>query len=98
MNKSNWLVAEEVNLKIFAIYELKHFQVPMRSTLFTDVNLIEHYKQIRVQWCTIDVGYNGINVEEDIEEHNDVDILDDIGIMNLENAMDKLRVSSTLWF
>ena len=41
LHKSSWLVAEEIYLKIYATYELKHFHIPMKGILFTDVSLVE---------------------------------------------------------
>ena len=81
-------MAEEINLKIYATYELNHFQVPMKGIPFTDVSLVEHYKQIRAQWCAIEVRDNRIEIEERMGENDYLDILDEIGIMNLENAME----------
>ena len=90
LHKSSWLIAEEINLKIFATYELKHFHIPIKGTFFSDVSLIEHYRKIRARWSLVTVGDNRIEVVDDMgEQPDDIDILDEIGIMNLENAMER---------
>ena len=58
LHRTSWLAAEEVNLKIFTTYELKHFQIPMRGTLISNMDLDEHYKQMRAYWCADNVGDN----------------------------------------
>ena len=61
----------------------------MKGTLILDINLVEHYKQIRAHWCATDVGINRITTQDTKETHDDdINALDDIGIMNLENAME----------
>ena len=88
LHKSNWLIAKELNLKIFTTYELKYFQISMKGMLITDVNLVEHYKQIQAYWRATDVYDYRITAQEPREAHDDMlEALDDIGIMNLENAM-----------
>ena len=64
LHRTSWLIAEELNLKIFTTYELKHYQIPMKGTLILDINLVEHYKQIRAHWCVKDVGDNRITTQE----------------------------------
>ena len=44
LHRTSWLLAEELNMKIFTTYELKHFHIPMKGTLLSDVSLVEHYK------------------------------------------------------
>ena len=93
LHRSSWLIAEELNLKIFTTYELKYFQIPTKGTLISDINLVEHYKQIGAYWCATDVGDNRITTQDTEETHDDdinalddddINALDDIGIMNLE--------------
>lgn len=90
LHRTSWLIAEEVNLEIFTTYELKHFQIPMRGTLISNMDLVEHYKQIRAHWCTNDVEDNRITMTQEMSEAHDdmLEALDDIGIMNLENTME----------
>ena len=76
-------------MKIFTTYELKCFQIPMKGALISNTSLVEHFKQIRAHWCGIDVGDNRITTQATEENHDDmIDALDDIGIMNLENALE----------
>ena len=61
----------------------------MKGALISDINLVEHYKQIRAHWCATDIGDNRITAQETSEAHDEMlKALDDIGIMNLENAME----------
>ena len=60
----------------------------MQGTFILYINLVEHHKQIRAHRCATDVGDNRITTQDTEETHDDmIDALDDIGIMNLENAM-----------
>ena len=79
-----------MNLKIFTAYELKYFQIPMRGVLVSNVELVEHYKQLRAHWCANEIGDNHINRAQETAEAYDemLEALDDIGIMNMENAME----------
>ena len=89
LHRTSWLIAEELNMKIFTNYELKHFQIPMKSALISNPSLVEHYKQIRAHWCGTDIGDNRIATQATEESHDDmIDAMDDIGIMNLENSME----------
>ena len=57
--------------------------------LLLDISLVEHSKQIRAYWCGTDIGDNRITTQGTEETRDDViDALDDIGIMNLENALE----------
>ena len=88
LHRTSWLIAEELNLKIFTIYELKHFQIPMKGALISNPSLVEYYKQIRAHRCGTDIGDNRIATQATEESHDDmIEALDDIGIMNLENSM-----------
>ena len=76
-------------MKIFTTSELKHFQIPMKGALISNPSLVEHYKHIRAYWCGTDIGDNRIPTQAPEEGHDDmIEALDDIGIMNLENAME----------
>ena len=76
-------------MKIFTTYELKHFQIPMKGALLSNPSFVEHYKQIMAHWCGTDIGDNRIATQAPKEGHDDmIEALDDIGIMNLENAME----------
>ena len=89
LHRTSWLIAEEKNLKIFTTYELKHFQIPMKGILISNPSLVEHYKQIRAHWCGQDIGDNRIATQAPDGNNDDmIEALDDIGIMNLENAME----------
>ena len=89
LHRTSWLIAEELNMKIFTTYELKHFQIPMKCALISNPSLVEHYKQIMAHWCGTDIGDNRIATQAPEEGHDDmIEALDDIGIMNLENAME----------
>ena len=76
-------------MKMFTTYVFKHCQIPMKGAFLSDVSLVEHYKQIRAHWCSIDIGDNRITTQATEENHYDmIDTLDDIGIMNLENTLE----------
>ena len=76
-------------MEIYTTYELKHFYIPMKDALFSDVSLVEHYRQIRAHWCGTDIGDHRITPQGTDEIRDDmIDALDDIGIMNLENALE----------
>ena len=79
-----------MNLKNFTTYELKHFQIPMRGTLISNMDLVEHYKQMKAHRCANDVGDNRNTTAQEISEAHDdmLEALDDISIMNLENSME----------
>ena len=88
MYNSCTILAEELNLRIYGTYELKHLHIPIKGRCFTDVNIVEHYKQIKVIWSKIEVGDHGIQIkEEDLMGKEDF-ALDDISILNIENSMD----------
>ena len=62
----------------------------MRGALVSNVELIEHYKQLRAHRCANEIGDNHINIAQETAEAHDemLETLDDIGIMNLKNAME----------
>ena len=62
----------------------------MRGTLISNVELVEHYKQIKAHWCANEMGDNRINTAQETSDAHDemLEALDDIGIMNLKNAME----------
>ena len=44
MHNSHTILTEELNLRIYGTYKLKHLYIPIKSICFTDVNIVEHYK------------------------------------------------------
>ena len=61
------LLVEELNLRIYGTYQLKHLYIPINDTCFTDVNIVKHYKQIKAIWNMIKVRDHKIQTKE--EDH-----------------------------
>ena len=89
----NTLLAEELNLKIYGTYDLKYLRIPIRGTCYSDANLVEHYRQTRAAWHMIEVSVTRVHSEGEGFPLSDEEIaMDDIGILNLENALEGYNV------
>ena len=87
------MLAEELNLKFYGTYDLKYLRVPIRGTCYSDVNLVEHYRQTRAAWHMVEVGDTRVHSEGEGFPLSDEEIaMDDIGILNLENALEGYNV------
>ena len=62
---------------------MKYLRIPIRGTCYSDINLVEHYRQSRAAWHMIEVGDNRVSPSE-----GELAAIDDIGIFNLENALE----------
>ena len=50
--------------------------------------LVEHYKHIKAAWSLVEVGDHRIHIQSDDEIVEENFELDEIGILNLGNAME----------
>ena len=55
INNFATLLAEELNLKIYGTYELKHLQIPIRGACLSHIHLVEYYNQTKAAWSLVKV-------------------------------------------
>ena len=85
----NTLLAEELNLQFYETNDLKYLCIPVRGTYYSDANLVEHYRQTRAAWHMIEVSVTRVHSEGEGFPLSDEEVaMDDIGILNLENALE----------
>ena len=91
-----YFLEEDNETKIYGELGLKRLNIPFKGQIDLQPNITQHLREIRAQWMVAEVGdkrivsqVDELHLEETADNDYAMDALDDDGIMNLGNMMER---------